>query len=398
MRGLTDKINQKAAAVDVFQTKSTIDGDEVPFQPKNIQREQPLKTPDILKDNQEANSVLEEARKDQLELNAKMAKHAEKLAKLALAEFIQQRYDLFLEAMWEVSYALAVSHRRKHKTTATVDTGLHALIACKKVFTASTETIPGCFTDDQLKLMTGLTTINRERITDQLTAVANDHAWIDYVMSTAQPPDGWSMFTDDVFADELKTKIATLIDKMTVEVWKNTKEVADQKSIDEELAALFKKKATVKANDNLAEAMDVDEGEEKLTDRMKQIARDVVKQQRHQDEAKARKKSTARSQVHLRKAGNGHNTNDQSGRRKQASSTKQSSTSRTTSTKQKQKQKSILKKGKDVRFSESEGEEEESDDEESYQNFRRSSRRSGGSRKSRGGRNNGGRRGKNRRN
>ena len=246
--------------------------------------------------------------------------------------------------------------------------------------------------------MTGLTTINRERITDQLTAVANDHAWIDYVMSTAQPPDGWSMFTDDVFADELKTKIATLIDKMTVEVWKNTKEVADQKSIDEELAALFKKKATVKANDNLAEAMDVDEGEEKLTDRMKQIARDVVKQQRHQDEAKARKKSTARSQVHLRKAGNGHNTNDQSGRRKQASSTKQSSTSRTTSTKQKQKQKSILKKGKDVRFSESEGEEEESDDEESYQNFRRSSRRSGGSRKSRGGRNNGGRRGKNRRN
>lgn len=47
--------------------------------------------------------------------------------------------------------------------------------------------------------------------------------WTDSVMSTVQP-EGWSMNTDDAFADKLKDMIANLIDQMTIEVWKNTKE------------------------------------------------------------------------------------------------------------------------------------------------------------------------------
>eukprot|EP00986_Skeletonema_menzelii_P020683 scaffold31988_cov462-Skeletonema_menzelii.AAC.1 len=88
MRKVSDSIDQKLAAIDEFNnTKVTIDGEELPYQPANIQRKHPLTANNILKDNQAAQDLLEAARKLQLETNAKHAKTAHNLAKLALAAF-----------------------------------------------------------------------------------------------------------------------------------------------------------------------------------------------------------------------------------------------------------------------------------------------------------------------
>lgn len=85
MRDLTDKINQKIAAIDDFKHKKVIiDGNELPYQPNSIQRQQLLTIPTILKSNDEAAVLVEEARQLQLELNAKLAVKAQKLAELGL--------------------------------------------------------------------------------------------------------------------------------------------------------------------------------------------------------------------------------------------------------------------------------------------------------------------------
>ena len=113
--------------------------------------------------------------------------------------------------------------------------------------------------------------------------------------------------------------------------------------------------------------MDIDDGDEKLIDRMRTTARDEFKKLQRKEETKQRKKSGASSKAQLRKADNGRSTNVQSRNRSRSPSNRQSDGSPTNSTKQKQRSKkrhqprSILKAN--VRWRENYSEEETSDEE-----------------------------------
>jgi len=420
MRKETDLIDQKLAAINEFEnTKVTIDGEQLPYQPANIQRKHPLTSHNILKDNPQAQELLEAARKLQLEINAAHAATAQKLAKLALAAFYDRRLDLFLDALYETSHTLVQYHRRNHQTTATLLDSELALMVCYRIFLV--ENNQSIFSDTDLTCLHP-DLDDREQFQTRITAHANDHPFNSGSTTQMSHDDILNRFrmnTDGVFVEHLTTSIAgPLIYQMTIGAWKNLKEAKEQKSVEADIAALYKKKNVEKANNALAEAMDIDDdgGNEKILDRVKATCQNEVKRLLRKEEAKQRKKSGARGNVPPRKPGNGQSTNDQSRSRSRSPSNRQSGGSPTNSTKQNQRskkknhQRSILKSNvreANVRWQENYSRREPSDEEEkedldednqSSRRSRKSSRRGGGHQSNRGGSSRGRGRGKGRRN
>jgi len=200
------------------------------------------------------------------------------------------------------------------------------------------------------------------------------------------------MRIDEPVIASIANQLVSVFPAITTDVWRHLDRMKKQEERQSTLETMMEKMKIDQANADLAEAMDVDDGEDaKILEEARQEARDATRKEWHKLRQKEinsqRKKSSAGGKAHTPSADNGQSSNANSNSRNNRSRKKQP-------TKQPTKpSKSILKnkKKKSNRVRWSDTEDEESDDSSSSYHSRGGNRRRnkgshGGGRKGRGGR------------
>ena len=404
MLSLTDKINKKADALRDFAVKkSIVGGQEVSYQPNSVTRKSPLAVSDFLRDNQEVKEILAQAEKEQEEVNVKMAKHAHNLAKIGLSTLLDERLKVAFDALFELAICLVTLYERNTDDESILTVQELAYLSAVKILDIGlpqpTNLPEGeeflhqpVISDSDIRyLHNGL---SRDLFRIKFIAHANQHKMSkdtrnisvgDLMGRCEEGSDNEYSFKriDEPMIDSIANQLVVVFPAITIDVWRHLDRIKKQEERQSTLETMMEKMKVDDANAELAQAMDVDDGDNvKILDEARKEGRDAARKEfnrlKQQETRRQRKKSSAGGQVHTPSAENGQSSSANSNSRNSKSRKKHLE-------KQPSKpSKSILKKSSRVHWSDTE--DEESVDSNSTNHSRASSRGGRRRRNKRGGR------------
>ena len=326
MHETSSSISKKLIAIDDFTNKkSTINGVETSYQPNSLQRKHPLTITAVLKNNQTAQGLLEEAKKHQDELNAKLAAIASQLAELSLDEYRNERTNQVMVTTFEIAYSLTNYNKQMLEVS--------ELSVAQVALLASVQAFHDHFSEADIKAIKS--TLTPTLLKTKITATANSHKFT----SECDPMEEPTVPTEDTQIGDpdkqtilyLSSILGPVIRQISIDAWKNIKADAMRKKNDAELDVLFSNLKTEESNEALEKAMEVD-GDNALNNTMQQVAQEVFNRNKRKEEAKARKKSSARGkETQPRTAESGHNSKERGRKNSRGSSKTRSDTSRSRS-------------------------------------------------------------------
>lgn len=320
VRKLQDKIIQKTASQSKMKNQIIINGEPQPYIPTSVRvkLENLLTVPSILKDNQapggitsEAKQVIEGFNNGLTAILQNAGEACKKLLDLEINKLVDKVSETLFEMLFDLAIGLITTRNHNPQIVCEHPFSPGELALITSAYFIEKDVI---LSDDQFKSIQGNCT-SRGDFVNQFVIFINK-IWDDFNFNLTELKAKSTEAHQQIvlhYAGQMKEPFLQVAVGLRDE--RNTKE--QQRNNNANLKVLYGKKNIKKKNNELAEALDSEEAQQKAVREMaRAAAREEYQQIKRQDEAKQRKKSSAAGQnaQALQRTSNGRNGKEGGGR------------------------------------------------------------------------------------